>query len=627
MRHPARLLAVLVLTIAIAPRATASEGLVIENVDTTDLPTVSITIRLPTAMAGHTPDAEDFAVLVDGMRPPVDVYAGVTEPLEVVLLLDTSGSMSGPALEAARHAAAGFVEALPESATVTVIGFGDDARVVATGEDAAESILRLAAIGETALYDAVVLGASLFEGQGTRRVMLVLSDGGDTVSAAALDDAVAAAGAVRADVVAIALATAETDRDALASIAPGRVVTATDAAQLDDLYSGLATELTGTYRLEFATDATGATEILVLLDTGSGIASSSVVVDLPAPGAVTAARSGSPSAPLLDDSALAVSVTPTPWQRGWTLPAGITLVFLGAVATLLVTLRGRSDEHPMPIPAHPTGDRRHGGPIGRLARRVRTMGDRIAERRPAGSIDTALDRAGIALRPGEFVIVSGTAIVVLALAGLTLAGLPGAIVLGSLGAAAPRTVLRTLRDRRRRAFADQLEGTLQIIAGSLRAGYGLTQAISTVAAESPAPTDREFNRVVVENRLGRSIEQSMAAMARRMENEDLEWVVEAIEIQHEVGGDLAEVLDTVMTTIRDRNQIRRQVKALSAEGRISAYILVGLPFVIAGLIGTISPDYLAELTGTTLGRIMLGVAAVLMVAGAAWIRRIIRVDF
>ena len=216
---------------------------------------------------------------------------------------------------------------------------------------------------------------------------------------------------------------------------------------------------------------------------------------------------------------------------------------------------------------------------------------------------------------------------VLTLAGLTLAGPGGAIVLGALAAATPRTILNVLTERRRRRFADQLEGTLQIIAGSLRAGYGLTQAISTVAAESPEPTASEFNRVVVENRLGRSIEDSLGGMVRRMEDEDLGWVVEAIEIQHEVGGDLAEVLDTVMTTIRDRNQIKRQVHALSAEGRISAYILISLPFVIAGFIAAISPDYLADLTGTGLGRIMLGIAAVMMVAGAAWIRRIIRIDF
>jgi tight adherence protein B len=112
-----------------------------------------------------------------------------------------------------------------------------------------------------------------------------------------------------------------------------------------------------------------------------------------------------------------------------------------------------------------------------------------------------------------------------------------------------------------------------------------------------------------------------------MDNDDLRWVVDAIDIQYEVGGNLAEVLDTVAETIRDRSQVQRQVRALSAEGRMSAVILIGLPFGLAGMIAVVSPDYLADLTGTTLGRIMMGVALVLIGIGAVWIRRIVRVVF
>jgi tight adherence protein B len=303
-------------------------------------------------------------------------------------------------------------------------------------------------------------------------------------------------------------------------------------------------------------------------------------------------------------------------------------VFVGAVVTLWLTLRQRDDgPPPIEIPVEDRPDPDQHGFLTSLASRVRSLGDRFAERDTTTSMDASLDRAGVNLRPGEFVVVAATGIVVATLAGVTLAGVPGAIIFGGGAGLLPRTVLRALAERRQRAFGDQLEGTLQIIAGSLRAGYGLTQSIATVAEESPSPTAQEFDRVVVENRLGRSVEQSMEAMAARMSNEDLGWVVEAIKIQHEVGGDLAEVLDTVTSTIRDRNQIKRQVKALSAEGRISAFILLALPFVIAAFIAMITPDYLAELTTTTMGRIMLGVAALLMAAGAAWIRKIVRVDF
>jgi tight adherence protein B len=302
-------------------------------------------------------------------------------------------------------------------------------------------------------------------------------------------------------------------------------------------------------------------------------------------------------------------------------------VFVGALTMLWLTSKDDGNSLAFTAPVEADHSIERAGFIPAVGRRVKAIGDRIAGRNETGAMDRALDRAGVALRPGEFVIVSATGVVVGVTAGLVMGGTIGAVFLGAAAAAAPRTILRTLANRRRRAFANQLEGSLQTIAGSLRAGYGLVQAMSTVAEESPSPTSDEFNRVVVESRLGRSIEESLAAMAERLENEDLGWVVEAIEIQHEVGGNLAEVLDTVTNTIRERNQLRRQVQALSAEGKISAIILLSLPLVIAFFIAMISPDYLAELTETGVGRIMIGVAALLMLAGSAWIKKIIRVDF
>jgi tight adherence protein B len=246
---------------------------------------------------------------------------------------------------------------------------------------------------------------------------------------------------------------------------------------------------------------------------------------------------------------------------------------------------------------------------------------------PSRGIDRALDRAGIALRPAEYVVLSASIGVTAVIFAYGLVGPVGALLALTLAVLGPRFLLRFLAKRRRNAFADQFEGTLQIISGSLRAGYGLMQAVSTVGAESATPTKEEFGRVVVENQLGRSVEDSLRAMADRMDNDDLRWVVDAIDIQYEVGGNLAEVLDTVAETIRDRSQVQRQVRALSAEGRMSAVILIGLPFGLAGMIAVVSPDYLADLTGTTLGRIMMGVALVLIGIGAVWIRRIVRVVF
>lgn len=625
-----RILAAVALMLAASSAAAAdAPGVMIESIDLSAAPAVSMVVTVPAA--GSALAAADFAVVVDGSRRTADVYALVRDPMQVVVAVDTSGSMAGPAIDEAREAAAAFVAGLPDTAEVAVLSFGDGIVVhTAMGSPRPASLAAidvLAADGETALYDAVVAASALFGGGDARRVLVLLSDGGDTVSTATAADAVASAGAAGMEVRPVALATSESDTAALEALAGVPVVTAAGASDLAAAYDAVARELTGRYRLVFGLSGSGTAEVTVYVDTAAGVVADSRVVDLGTGlviGSVVPKEAPAGFGVDLPPPPVAVA-EPQGFAAAWALPAGIALVFLGLLLGLWLTTRGQEEDDRTFAEADDEGEDRRW--LGALASRARGLGDSIARRARAGAVDQALDRAGIALRPGEFVVVAATGVVVGVTAGLVLAGTLGAILLGAAAAAAPRTVVRVLTDRRRRAFADQLEGTLQTISGSLRAGYGLVQAIGTVAAESPSPTAEEFNRVMVENRLGRSIEHSMAAMARRLENEDLGWVVEAIEIQHEVGGNLAEVLDTVTGTIRDRNQIRRQVKALSAEGRISAIILLALPFVIAAFIAVISPDYLSELTDSTPGRIMLVVAAVLIVAGAAWIRKIVRVEF
>ncbi|MBI5156787.1 MAG: type II secretion system F family protein [Acidimicrobiia bacterium] len=634
--NAARLLAAVVVAVVVAGGAAwAGEAIEVEAVDVSARPEISLTISLPADVVAAEPDADDFAVVVDGTRVTAEVYAALRDPMEVVVVMDASGSMAGEPIERAAAAALAFVGRLPSSARVAVVSFGDDPAPLtamgATHDEVVAALTGLRAAGETSLYDAVVFASGLFEAADARHILVVLSDGADTVSAATLEDALAAVGAAGADLRAVALQSPEASPEALQTLSGGEVTTAVDANALAAAYTTVALDLTGRYRLTFSTAASGLIEIEVFVRSPSGVLAASQQVDL-ATGAATARAT--PSAPpagfgMVDPGPAEVLVAaPGRFDQPWTLPAGIAFVFLGTVAALWLTSRSGEDGSEFrPLEGILVAAPKRPGLLAAVGSRVRLIGDGVARRSRAGAIDAALDRAGLAVRPGEFVVVAATAVVVGVTLGLVLAGLVGAVILGGAAALAPRFVLRTLAVRRRRAFADQLEGTLQTLAGSLRAGYGLVQAISTVATEAPEPTATEFNRVVVENRLGRSIEDSMTAMTRRLDDEDLGWVVEAIEIQREVGGNLAEVLDTVAGTIRDRNLIRRQVQALSAEGRISAYILFALPIVIAGFIGVISPDYLAELTSSTIGLVMLGGAAVLMGLGGLWIRKIIRVDF
>jgi tight adherence protein B len=164
------------------------------------------------------------------------------------------------------------------------------------------------------------------------------------------------------------------------------------------------------------------------------------------------------------------------------------------------------------------------------------------------------------------------------------------------------------------------------MASSLRAGHSFLQAIDTVSKEIQEPAASEFVRVVAEIRLGRPVEEALEAMADRVGSPDFRWAVLAVNIQREVGGNLAEILDTVADTLRERATMRRQVKVLTAEGRLSAYVLVALPFAIALYMTAVNPDYIGLLVTTTLGLFMLGTAAVLIIIGVFWMRKIVNID-
>jgi len=190
-----------------------------------------------------------------------------------------------------------------------------------------------------------------------------------------------------------------------------------------------------------------------------------------------------------------------------------------------------------------------------------------------------------------------------------------------------RVLLDRRIEQRRTAFAEQLEGTLQLIASGLRAGHSLQRSLVSVSQDSSSPTAEEFARVVNEHRLGRDIGDAMLATAGRMKSEDLTWTAQAFAIHREVGGNLSEVLDHIADTIRERQQIRRQVSTLSSEGRMSAVVLMVLPVAIALILTVISPNYLSTFFTSAIGLLMLLVSLVLFAVGGLWLRSIVRIKF
>ncbi|MGZ4622652.1 MAG: type II secretion system F family protein [Blastococcus sp.] len=241
--------------------------------------------------------------------------------------------------------------------------------------------------------------------------------------------------------------------------------------------------------------------------------------------------------------------------------------------------------------------------------------------------EAALERAGMSTSLPTFVLGVGLSTVVAAVLGFVLGG----AVLGLLLVVAVpfgAKLLLGFRGRRRQAaFADQLDDSLQLMAGSLRAGHSLLRAVDSVSSEADAPTSEEFSRIVNETRVGRDLNDSLDEVAARMGSDDFTWVAQAIAIHREVGGNLAEVLDAVGHTIRERNAIRRQVKALSAEGKLSAIVLMALPFGVTGFLSISNPEYLAKFTQSTTGYCLLGGAAVMLLIGALWLKKTVAITF
>jgi tight adherence protein B len=180
--------------------------------------------------------------------------------------------------------------------------------------------------------------------------------------------------------------------------------------------------------------------------------------------------------------------------------------------------------------------------------------------------------------------------------------------------------------RTKKKFEAQLPDTLNLLATSLRAGYSLLQAVEAVGEEAPEPTRREFGRAMAEIRLGRNMNDALDDIATRLDSVDFEWTVMAIGIQREVGGNLAEVLQTTAETMVQRNRLRREMKALTAEGRISAIVLSLLPIGLFAFIYLTNPGYLEPLVTSTIGWVMMGGGLVFIGIGIFWMQKLVKVD-
>jgi len=558
-----------------------------------------------------------------------------------VLAIDTSNSMKGEKFDAAKAAALQFLQTVPSDVYVGIVTF--DGTVTTALEPtrdrkAATSVVDgLALSSGTKLYDGITAALTASGATGQRSV-LVLSDGADVGSTTSLDDESAAV--KKADVLLDAVSLAGgTGRavDALSSLV---------AAGSGNLLSADPDQL----RQAFADEAGAlARQLLVTVKIPASVTSTSGSVDLRLP----LAGGGALTAGAFDDS-----LQPAPGPRvgaastGFTLPrtalyVGVVAIGFGLLAMFLVLLpkkRGpqSADER---IRAYTAAASRHraGGPrkaAEALAADAARGDDVLASAKSAAAdllhqnaglearIATRLEAAGSALKPAEWLLVHVGIVVLATLVGLVLGhgNLFVAFLFLAAGAVGPWVYLGLRRARRHKAFNEALPDTLQLLSGALSAGLSLAQAVDTVVHEGAEPLASEFKRALVETRLGVGLEDALDGIAERFTSEDFAWVVMAVRIQRQVGGNLAELFDTVAGTMRERQYIRRQVASLAAEGKLSAAVIGGLPPIFTLYLALTNRTYLTPLFTDTRGIIMVVFGIVWLSVGIFWMSKLVKVE-
>jgi tight adherence protein B len=486
----------------------------------------------------------------------------------------------------------------------------------------------------TLLYDGLVQAVKSSGTEGQRSV-IVLSDGRDT-SATALDTVTPKIkkSTVKVDVVALAQSAADETKylQPLADAGSGSVISAQDPKALGAVFASEANTL--------------AKQVQITAPAPAGLKEGTLAVSVSANGqsyddsAFVTLASAAKTSPALPPSTK-LSAAPEPKGLSRTVMLGGLAAFAVGLLVIVVGLFGGFGKPKTSIESHIDAYTQRGRSK-RTANAVQTPQAQGVAAQAIGIASKALETnkgietklgdrlegADVSLKPAEWLLVHsglamGAAAVLFAISG-------GNILMAFLGLVAgaflPWMWLGMKRSRRLKAFNSQLAGCLQLMAGSMQAGLSLSQALDTVVREGQEPLAGEFRRALVETRLGVPIETALESIGERMQSADFTWTVMAIRIQREVGGNLAELLLNVAATLREREYLRRQVKALSAEGRFSSYILLALPPAIILYMSVTNPSYLHPLLHTTIGYFMVGVMLVLMVLGFFTMKKLVKVE-
>lgn len=608
-----------VLGIPAVALAAETEAVQVSAVDTTRFPDIEVSILAPPGIEGQAIDPGTFALTEGGVPREIEVRQQPGSEQDIVLAIDVSGGMSGPALDDVKRAASDFVRQAPTGAHIGIVAISSTPQVLSELTTDSEDLLRridgLKAGGNSAIADSVVTAAEMLErGEAANNILLLLTDGADTSSAHSMSELPSVLSRSRASLYAVQMSTPETNSALLQQVAResrGQYASAGDTAALGAIYQSAARALGNLYVVRYRSEANGDTQVVASVRSGAaGRVSDPFPVTLPGVVPTPSVVAGAVDGFFTSSTGLVIGLL----ACYSALAGGVLAVAGRAPARISAARRGRQDGRD--------------SMLSRFAERLVQWIDQNLRRRGRIAARTqALQEAGLKLRPGDFIALVGAAAITAAAIGLLASGIVAALLLAAITVGLSRIYLRVMAGRRRAAFADQLDDSLQLLASNLRAGHSMLRALDSLSREAEVPTSEEFARIVNETRVGRDLNESLDDVARRMRSDDFNWIAQAIAINREVGGDLAEVLDQVGNTIRERNQIRRQVKALAAEGKLSAYVLMALPFGLTAFLLVSNPDYLSKLTGSAIGYVMIAVGLVMLTVGGLWMNKVVSVKF
>jgi tight adherence protein B len=635
-------------SLAFAPAALADQARSVQVVDQQGRVVDFLVYLDPdiTATAGSTVSSK---VVISGKEVPstaqLVVETGANGARASILVLDTSGSMRGPKLKAAKQAAVDYVNALPPDVKVGLLTFNDKVTVevsppTSNRATVIDQINGVKAGQKTAVFDAVIAGLDQVRTPSAERLVL-LSDGGDTASAATLDEVMARieAEGVPIDVVALApgVEHAALLKD-MAQASGGQFLLATDANGLEQAFAQASGSFGGKVAVEATVpedvDASGKFGIVTVTVDGTDYQGTS---KLPTTPDLASTTGGTVAPPPVQGGGTAKPITPVDtsgsnWLAWMYALLAAVIVVIIALSVTIYRRRERSflrtqqvlwyTSAVSEIPAN--GQR----PDFKQHGLVDSFDGWLSTRKSYPAAEAKIDNSGLTMRPGAWLLIRIGICLGLVLFFMLLFRNPwiGTIVGALLGWLVTGAWINSRERQRRKMFEVELPDFLMLVASALRSGLSFNQALDSTAAEGKGEVSRQIRRALREVQMGSTIESALMRVSERMQSDDMKWTVTALAIQREVGGNLSNILDTAAETVQSRAKLRREVRTLSAEGRLSGWVLMSLPVGIFLYMLLANRTYVEFFWTNTWGYAALALIGVLFVAGFFWMRQLVKIE-